>query len=322
LGILFAILAAAGFGGTVNLMQLGLRSGKVRADDGMLVNLVAASVALVLASLLWGLLQPVIFEARGLLFFVAAGLMAPLFGRGSTFLAVARIGSTRTSSLGVSESLFAAPLAYLFLGQHITPLSAAGIVVVALGTVLFINESRRYVPCGEVDHDAVVVTVPVEPGEDACTPAVAARTAAIGVAFGLAAGFFFSMAGIFRQVGVDAIPSALLGATVGTLVALVVMTLNAVRRRRVHLFYRMPRRERAAFALSGIVASMGQVFFFAALDSQASVAVSTALKNTAPLFTFAFATAFMARGERLSLRLGLLVLIVAAGAALAAVGRL
>jgi drug/metabolite transporter (DMT)-like permease len=61
---------------------------------------------------------------------------------------------------------------------------------------------------------------------------------------------------------------------------------------------------------------------FWALDTGSTVAVATAIKNTSPLFTFAFVAAFLSHHEKVTWRLGLLIGVVVAGAALIAAGRL
>ena len=130
------------------------------------------------------------------------------------------------------------------------------------------------------------------------------------------------MAGIFRQYGVDAIPSALLGTAIGTFVALVVSAAGLVRRpAAVVAAFRIPRHDMLCFIGSGSLSSIGMLSFFWALDANGTVAISTALKNTSSIFTFFFALLFLTRKERVSVRLGILVLTVAAGAALAALGR-
>jgi uncharacterized membrane protein len=53
-----------------------------------------------------------------------------------------------------------------------------------------------------------------------------------------------------------------------------------------------------------------------------AVAAATAIKNTAPLFTFGLAAIFLSQFERITMRLGLLVALVVAGAVLTTLGRL
>lgn len=291
---------------TLSFIQLGLRGGRVSPGDGMMINLVAGTAVLVVALAVSLSVEPLQIQWHGVLYFVLAGLMAPLFGRGASLLATQRIGSTRAASLAVSEAFIAAPLAFVFLGQRVSPLSVAGIVVIALGTVLFINESRGLLG----DHTDLTDASPRP-----------TRALVLGVVLAFLAGLFFATAGIFRQLGVDAIPSALVGSAIGSGVALLVFGVDALRRGRLIAGLKAPRRPAVMFALSGLAGSFGNLAFLWALDNNGTVAVSTAIKNTSPIFTFLFAAVFMARRERIGIRLGLLVLMVASGAVVAALGR-
>ncbi len=77
----------------------------------------------------------------------------------------------------------------------------------------------------------------------------------------------------------------------------------------------------AYLLLSGVASAMGTAGFMLALQYGGKVAVITALKNTAPIFTFVFAMVFLRRHERLGAKVALLVILVVCGGALAAFGR-
>ncbi|MCZ7664251.1 MAG: EamA family transporter [Thermoleophilia bacterium] len=306
LGIGFAVLSAFGFGVGQVLTQLGFRSGTITALQALFLNLAAACAGLALALALgWGL-SPLPLRWSGVAVFALAGMMAPLAGRSINFLAIERIGATRTASLGMSESLFAGVIAYVALDQTVSPITGAGMVILIAGTVLFVNEIGRTL--GQA-----------LPRFDRREPLT--RIGA-GTALALTSGLFYAAAGVLRQVGMNLLPSALLGATVGSLVALVVTAVNLVRRRQAQGLRRLQGKVVLCLAGSGIAASTGMVAFFLALQFDATVAVATALKNTMPLFTFLLAGVVLARWERISFRLGLLVGLVVAGGVLTALGRL
>jgi drug/metabolite transporter, DME family len=326
MGVLFAAFSALGYGASMSFTQMGLKSGKTPVLRGMMVGLLAANASLWAALLVSLLFHPMTFAWGGVAFFVAAGLMAPLLGRTANFMAIQRLGASRGASLVLSENLFAGPLALLLFAQTLSLVTVMGIVVIVVGMVLFINEIRQTVPM------PVPMSVPVE-GE--CAPVEGQRALAgarngsrglsrsgIGVVLGLAAGLFFASANLFRQAGVDAIPSALLGSAIGTAAALLVTGLAVVRARQVHTCLQMSRHDAFHFALSGLTSSVGMLAIFWALDHGSTVAAATAIKNTAPLFTFALAALFLSRLERITVRLGLLIALVVSGAVLTTLGRL
>jgi drug/metabolite transporter (DMT)-like permease len=316
LGIVFAVLSALGFGAGQFLIQLGLRGGRVGTYQGLFINLLAATVTLLLALVVSWVAEPIAMAVLGLVYFACAGFMAPLFGRGSNFIAIRRIGATRTASLGMTESFFAAVIAYAVLGQTLSRLSVAGILVLVVGTMLFINESSR------IARSAAQVP---KPESQAVTSAWVDRQtrsqALLGITFAVLSGLFFAVAGVLRKLGLDVIPSSVLGAAVGTVVAFTVASVDLLRRGQLRGILRVERRDAVSLASSGMVASAGMLCFLLSLQLGVPVAISTALKNTTPLVTFGLAAMFMARRERVSVRLGMLVLLVVIGGIITAVGR-
>lgn len=316
-GVFFALLSALGYGASMFFTQMGLKSRKTPVLRGMMVNLLAANAALWCALLVSLLFRPVTFKWDGVVFFIAAGLMAPLLGRTANFMSIQRLGASRGGSLVLSENLFAGPLALLLFAQTLSLITVIGIVVIVVGMVLFINEIRRTVP--------VPVSVPEEAAYALAQARLGSRglsRSGTGVALGLASGLFFASANLFRQAGVDAIPSALLGSAIGTAAALLVTGLAVVRARQVRTCLQMSRHDALHFAASGLTSSVGMLAIFWALDNGSTVAAATAIKNTAPLFTFVLAAIFLSRFERITVRLGLLIALVVAGAVLTTLGRL
>lgn len=307
MGIAFALLSAAGYGASYFFTQLGLRTRRVPALNAMMVNLLSANLALWLVFVGSLFFEPVVFRWNGLAFFVGAGLSAPLFGRYANFMSIQRIGAARAAALVLSENIFAGPLAFLLFGQVLSLMTIAGIVVLVGGMALFINEVHASAGASPATLE--------RPGSAGLS------YAGVGVAYGVASGLFAAAANLFRQAGVNAIPSALLGSAIGTLAALVVVSATALRSGRLVKSVRMYRRDATHFAASGIASSVAMLALFWALDAGSTVAVATAIKNTSPLFTFALVAAFLSRHEKVTLRLGLLIAVVVAGAALIAAGR-
>jgi len=311
--VAFAVLSAACYGSGQFMTQIGLRHGRVRTAQAILINLTAATLVLALALGVVWVLDPVDLEWRGVAYFAVAGLLGPFAGRSLSFLAIQRVGATRTASLGLSEGLFAAALAWILLDQTLSTLTLAGVVVLVAGTALFVNETGR--SFRQPDPPA-----PVESGDAAAASPPVARVAA-GVAIGLTAGLLFSLTGVLRQLGIDLVPSAVLGAAVGTSVALLVTLVNVVRAGQLRGVFLVKPWDAAPLAASGVLASAGMVCFFLALQLGGGLAVSSTLKNLTPLFTFALAALFIARLERITVRVGLLVALVVAGAVLMTMGR-
>ena len=324
LAVVLATLSAVGYGSAQFMTQLGLRHGRVRSAQAVLINLIAANLVLALALGVVWTLDPVDVQWRGVAYFAVAGLLGPFAGRSLNFMAIQRVGATRTASLGMSESLFAAALAWLVLGQTLSILTLVGMAVLVVGMALFVNETGRAfrradaMAPGESDRDDME-TAPA--AGRISVGKIKVGLIAMGVGLALSSGLFFSFAGIMRQLGINLIPSAVLGAAVGSFVALAVTLLNVIRAGQLRGVFQVRSRDAAPLAASGVLASAGMVCFFLALQLGGELAVSTALKNLTPLFTFALSALFIAHLERITVRLGFLVALVVAGAVIMTVGR-
>ena len=330
LAITFAVLSAVGFGSGQFMTQLGLRHGRIRAPQALLINLVAANVVLFLALAVAWSRGAADLDGGAVAYFAMAGLLGPFAGRSLNFLAIQRVGATRTAALGMTESLFAVGLGWVVLGQTLGMLTGAGIGVLVIGMGLFINETGKTFAharrggsadlADPLDPATRSLQAPDPPGLPGQAPPPASRVAA-GVFIGLASGLFFALAGIMRELGLEILPSAVLGASIGSFIALVVVVLNVARSYPLRSLLRVDAGDALPLAVSGVLASAGMVCFLLALRLGGGLAVSTALKNLTPLCTFALSAAFIAHLERVTVRLGLLVALVVAGAVIMTLGR-
>ncbi|MBU2601117.1 MAG: DMT family transporter [Actinobacteria bacterium] len=346
--VVLAALSAVAYGSSQFLTQLGLRRGRVRSSQALLVNLIAGSTCLVVAAGFAWVIDPVPLHPVGVLYYVAAGVAGPFVGRSLNFMAIKRVGATRTASLGMSEGLFAAVIGWVVLSQALSPLTIVGLIVLVVGMVLFIDETGRTLgtpresetppttplPTGPAEAPALVGVHPpgdrwrdplgagyAAAGMRRVTARAGGRSAVLGAMFGLGSGLFFTLAWLLRVLGLEFLPSSIIGAAIGTFVALLVTLAMVARGRRLGAVFHMPRRDAVPLAASGVAAAAAMVTFFLALELGGQLAVSTALKNLTPLITFTLAALFIARVEHISHRLGLLVLLVVLGAVLVAVGR-
>lgn len=302
MAVVCGVLAAIGFAWSIVLMQLGLKGIRVSPFAALLLNLAGGSLVLAMAvPLLGGLPQNL--DLTGVLFFVASGFSAALVGQAAMFAAIRRIGSTRTACFVMADNVFAVVLAFFALGQTISVLSGLGILVLMAGAVAFIMETTG-------NATRPLLAEPEEP-----------HRAALGIAMAVLSALCFAGAGVLRGLGVAALPAAVLGAALNMIAPLVVMLVFFLLTGRIREPLRLPRSNTVFLLLSGAASAVGTTLFILALQYGGTVAVTTALKNTQPLWVFALALVLLHRHERLSLRLGVLVGLVVAGGVLTALGR-
>jgi drug/metabolite transporter (DMT)-like permease len=193
-GALWALAAGAGFGLFQTLNRQAVRGMDVYVAT--FVQLLVSSIVLVVISLATEDIS-LVFGApiAAILSFVAAGFFHFLIGWTLLNASQKRIGAARTSPLIATVPLFGAIVAAVALGEFPTWLELLGIGIIVLGAYLVSKE-------GENPANAANSTQ---------------RFSAILRAswMGLAAAFFWALSPIFIRVGLQGLPSPMLGVTIG-----------------------------------------------------------------------------------------------------------
>lgn len=298
----FAVLAALGFAWTNILTQMGMKDSHISSFTALFINLVGGTIALLIAVPLLGGLPHGEIDWRGVLYFMAAGLVTALAGQAALLAAINRIGATRTACFVLADNIFAVILGYLVLGQFISLLSGIGILILMAGAAAFVWETA-----------GASKQLQVEPHSSS--------QAAIGIAMGVLSGLCFAGGGVLRGLGIALLPAAIVGATINIMAGLIAIFVYYAVTGKLRETVAVGPKRGTYLLLSGVANAVGTVGFILALKYGGTVAITTALKNTSPLITFALAIPLLRRHERLSVRLGLLVGVVVIAAALIALGR-
>lgn len=193
-GALWALAAGAGFGVFQALNRQAVRGMDVYVAT--FVQLLVSSVVLVAISLFTEDIN-LVYTApiSAILSFVAAGFFHFLIGWTLLNASQKRIGAARTSPLIATVPLFGAFVAAVTIREVPTWLELIGIGIIVLGAYLVSKE-------GENQADAATVK---------------RRYAALLSAswMGLSAAFFWAVSPIFIRIGLQGLPSPMLGVTIG-----------------------------------------------------------------------------------------------------------
>jgi drug/metabolite transporter (DMT)-like permease len=240
---------------------------------------------------------------HGGLAFAAAGLVHFVFGWTALTLSQRKIGAARTGSIMGAAPVMTAILAALFLGQVLTPIEILGIGVVVLGVWLVASDP----PSRETRESS---------GWSSPGMLKSLRQSV----YGLLTALSFAVGTILVRVGLDGMPSPLLGSTLGLGVSAVFygFLLAIVYLRRKPRWYFGDVRRSSIMARqgsAGLAVALGTLLQYAAtLSAPAAVVVALGRVNV-PLVV-AFSPFLIGRGlEPLTKRL-------LGGAALVLVGAL
>jgi len=316
MGMIFALAAACLFA-TVNiLVRLASRRGSL--DDcwllTVLFNAVVFSSVLAITALRREVpsLHPV-----GLVAFAGAGIATTFAGRRLLFASVRAIGPGRSLPFKVSAPVFSIALGYLFFREAITPGLVVGTVAVGIGLWVLSVEIIHQEHLRRLARYAAM-----EASEGGMTQAISGGSVdpdrhwySRGVFLGVLSGACFGGGYFLRKLGLLQIPSELVGATIGSLVALAGATsVRTVARRRGRLTAFSLRRLPWEFWASGALLSVALLAQFAALRL-APVSRVSVVGAAEVLLTIAGAAMFV-EDEHLTLRVIGSAVLVFSGVAL------
>ncbi|MGM0592294.1 MAG: DMT family transporter [Halobacteriota archaeon] len=216
--------------------------------------------------------------------FLVGGIVGTVLGRISNYTGISRVGASVNSSVVATNPLFATVLALVFLGEYITLLQAAGIVIVVTGlTVLTASKGGDLTGWKRSD-----------------------------LLFPLFAAFAFGAGNVIRRFGLTVTSAQPIeGLALNETAAFFGIVCFLIARREP-FFERLPIRAYGYFVATGVLSVLGLLMLFIGLKN-GRVAIVTTLSGTSTLFATLFSYLLLGDLERVTRG-------VAAGATLVVAG--
>lgn len=292
-GEVLAVLALLLFAANAFLVRPAGRL--VPQDLGFLVvlaaNVVFGAVLLLLQAASSGWPERIDVPALGA--FAVAGVFAGYLGRLGYFRSVELVGPSRASAVQNSSPLFALVLAWVLLGQALTPLQLLFMVAVVVGLV--VAGTRR---TGTATSTAA--------GRDVVTRAMV---------FGLLSAAAYGAGNVLRGFAIDRWQEPLVGALAGAVIATTAyVAIHPAARVAVRRLGSASRKGLGLWALSGSLMICGQASVIAA-TATLPVAVVVAVSAATPVVVVPVSIAMGGRHEGLTVRVGLGAALIASGVA-------
>lgn len=293
--ILVAIMSALSFAVAEITVRNALRYGAPIIT--CILTLVVQCIILTVFILITGQFSEI--NAEGVRWFLLAGVLNPFLFISFYFLGIQRIGVTRAAPIKGSAPIFALIFAVGILGERLAAVQYLGIALVVGGVLTISSEgwSSRRVAAGAAQGAA-----------DGRQPAQ------IDYLFPLLAGVAAGGASILFKIGIQKMPSPLVGAWVGNLVGLPLFPFVAL------LFpkeqrYRISRPAFPWLLLTGAFV-VGAMYTLILALSLGQVAIIFTLAQTSPLFVLALSVLFFRQLERVTPRIVLGAVLTVGGGAL------
>lgn len=274
-GMALAAIATVAVALTTLSVRVGTAEGGT-ADALFVVVLINAAVFVPIAGLLYFPDYGLTLRALGA--FVAAGLVATLLARSLTFVSFRRIGASRTEPIRSAHPLSATIVAVLVLSETVGPLHMVGIGLVVAGVVLVSWESARGGAETPMDGSSLQLLIP------------------------MGAAFLYGLEPTLAKLGLAEGTPALVGLSVKTLAALVVLAAFLAVREDLSGPLSPGRLSRRWLLLAGGLNTAFLFFYYAALEL-APVTFVVPIVSTSPIVVVVLSRLFLPRLERVTPRL-------------------
>jgi drug/metabolite transporter (DMT)-like permease len=310
-GELLALTALLCF--SANVLLLNVSSRRLKQEVGFLLalgtNVLFAGLLVLGQYTILG--QPFRPQWSAIGWFVLGGLLTSYLGRWCFFLSVRNIGPTRASSLQITNPMFAAAAAWIFLGEALPPLASVFLLSVVGGLWL---TTRVRAPAGE----PVPVAVAVPEGRAGMVP-VAGEAPAGGslpprqVLLALLGAMAYGIGNVVRGAGVRDWEAPVFGSLVGAAAGLVIFAVFHTDVR--SLVADVRRGDRLGiwlWVLSGVITIVAQMCVIGA-TLYIPVAVAVVISAAIPVVILPVSVIFLRRSESVTVSTAVGALFVFAG---------
>jgi drug/metabolite transporter (DMT)-like permease len=306
LGELLALAALLCFSGNVLLVNTSSR--RLKQEVGFLLalgtNVLFAGLLVIGQYVVLG--QPFRPEWRAVGWFALGGLLTSYLGRWCFFLSVRTIGPTRASSLQITNPVFAAVTAWIFLGEALPPLAILFVLAVVGGLWLTSRvRAPTRVPAGVEALD--------DPVEAAPAPERRGSLTAGQIGLALLGALAYGLGNTARGAGVRDWEAPIFGSMIGAAAGLVLFTLIHTDLR--SLAAELRRSDRVGmwlWVLSGVITIVAQMSVIAA-TIYIPVAIAVVISAAIPVVILPVSMLFLRRTESVTVSTAVGTLLVLAG---------
>jgi uncharacterized membrane protein len=275
LGILFALLCATFFSLSYVLVQLGMK--KSNKDNGLFINIIVNVLFLGFIYFIIFIIRkdPTVLTGVGIVAFISAGLLTSLFGRSTLFSGIRRIGSSRAVAIKNTAPIFSIIIAIAFLGESISIWSGIGMLLIILGLSLVVREQWK------INGSSI------------------REKGMIGIIFASLAALCFGTGQAARKIGILEVPDPVLGAWLGTIIALIGYCIILVFKKKfISTISGQFNDLNVYYIFAGISTTLGLILFYVAVYHTKLVYVS-AIVGIEPVLTVLLAFLFLKKQEKL-----------------------
>ena len=227
------------------------------------------------------------FARPEVIYFIAAGFMGPFIARFLLYIGLDRVGASITSPIHATKSLFATLAAIVVLGENLTLSIALGILLIVIGAVSISSEESG----GTIEKE----------------------WSKKDLLFPIMSSVCLGIANLFRKLGLNALPSPVMGLAVQNITALVFLPVLILAQQNTPKAISTEKRAWFIFCLAGLCLVISQLCMYYALNL-GQVILAIPLSSLNPLFVLILVGGFLKKTERITLKIVLGTIFIMGGA--------
>ncbi len=268
MGEFFAILSAVFFGAANVFVSKGIINRGATQDNGAFISILLTMVIAGLMALVNGFYRgwPVL-NLAGVFWFSLAGVLTAFMGRVFLYSSIQYLGSVRAATIKRLNPFFAVLIGVLMLGEPLTLMLAVGMALIFAGFVILMlqgHSAARTASLSNAPHGAPAKSWAKRFRE-------AFRSVAnLGYLYGPVSALSYAFGYLGRKLGLMEIPDPYFGTMIGAAVgAALFLIMGLFERHYRAAIYSTFSQFHRWFFLAGVMSSVGQIFYFTALNYSA-----------------------------------------------------
>ena len=280
LGALITVLSATSFGiHNASNRRSMLGTGPTQA---LYVTVGLGVVLFALAALASGqLFSAGDISLKGHLLLAAAGIVHFVQGRYCSYRAISILGTNRATPLIATSLIYSVSIAVFVLGEHVTPITMAGIALMVIGPALIVERPRRATVAA-----GAAAAANVSSAEPSGSPTKPARSQLEGYGFALLGAIGYGLSPNLVRAGLEGTGLGVMGGFTSYIAAgLLLLLLLALPGMKAPLAG--TRQASGWFILSAVAIFLAQLLRYVALGL-APVTIVAAVGQLSPMFSLLF----------------------------------
>ena len=299
MGQLFALLFGVSYGLSNVFISKAVGNNESDKFTGQYITLLinsAVNIIVFFVYMIFG--AKITINFQGVLFFSIAGFFNSFLSRGIFLTAIPYIGVSRAGVFKITSPMFAIIGGVVILNETLNGKALIGTIIIIAGILFMSLETMRKkqsVESSVLDAAGSIMAIPKK-----------------GIALGLLAGFLLGIGNVFRKIGINYIPSSILGVTLGSVVAfLSIVIFQVIKGKSKELIYATKNMNRD-YLISGVFSSIALYCIFIALK-YIPVSHANSIGASESLFTMFWSLLICGNKEILTIRTLMGAIIVITG---------